>query len=156
MSSYSSSSFDSNLKPREKLSRFGIKYLTDLELLSLLLGTGRGQEDVYALSQRIFKESGGLRGLGYVTYDDLCAIKGIGQVKASRILAGIELGLRVKQTLQSSIPHPPTLDPEQQWINQSRKLWIHQTWTVLATPNASFDEALTLSLEHGLQDSHLF
>ena len=44
-----------NEKPREKLINFGIKSLSNTELLSILLRTGSKEESVNVLSNRIFK-----------------------------------------------------------------------------------------------------
>ena len=48
-------------KPREKLKRLGVKYLSDSELLSIILRTGNKNEAVNELSSRVLKEIGGVK-----------------------------------------------------------------------------------------------
>ena len=157
-SSYqSSTSLESKSDLKETISQSGVKKLSSIELLSLLLGTqSRQSNKVYALAKQIYNESNGLRGLGYTTYNDLCSIKGIGPIKAGRILAGIELGLRVAGKIQHNSSPALNHNPEQLWINQSRQLWLNETTTVLATVDESFNEAITLSLDQGIEDSQQF
>ena len=76
-------------------------------------------------------------------------------MKASRIRAGIELGIRISHArVDNSFSTPQ--HPEQIWINQSRQLWLNETTTVLATTEESFNEALTLSLDQGIEDTQSF
>ena len=83
-------------KPREKMMRRGIKYLSNAELLAILIGTGSKKKDAVALSTEIIKNTvDGVRGLEKLTTDELCMIEGIGPSKASIIKAAIELGNRI-------------------------------------------------------------
>lgn len=82
-------------KPREKLKEYGVEYLTDVELLSILLRTGNKDYSVEELSNNILKEIGGLCNLKNVGINSLINIKGIKLSKASTILAALELGKRV-------------------------------------------------------------
>lgn len=83
-------------KPREKMMRRGIKYLSNAELLAILIGTGSKKKDAVALSTEIIKNTvDGVRGLEKLTIDELCMIEGIGPSKASIIKAAIELGNRI-------------------------------------------------------------
>ena len=81
-------------RPRERLSRFGPTTLSDAELLSLILGTGRSGEDVGSLAIRIVKETGGLWALARMSTGELVRIAGIGHAKAARLAAAFELGSR--------------------------------------------------------------
>ena len=154
--------------PRERLIQHGSHTLNDVDLLSLLIGTGHGSrgqkeyQDVHTLASRILEEKGGLIGLSNARYSDLCALKGIGPVKACRILAGMEISRRLNQSIDpSSISTPsstlpPLQNKENRWVDQGRKLWLTETTTVLALQNRSFDEALTLSLDQGLNAPQSF
>lgn len=81
-------------KPREKLKRLGIEYLTDSELLSILLRTGNKNESVNVLSSKILKSIGGIKKLKEVSLNTLCKIEGIKLSKASVIVAAFELAKR--------------------------------------------------------------
>lgn len=82
----------------------GAASLTDGELLALLMGTGnpRRGESVLDLAQRILVSVAGSEGDGPVlrrlvdtSVEELCRIPGVGEAKASSIVAAVELGRRV-------------------------------------------------------------
>lgn len=82
------------LRPREKLRRFGVKTLSSSELLALLLETGRKGENVLKLTQLILERSGGLKGVAEASLKDLPRVSGVKLAKAARLLAAFELGRR--------------------------------------------------------------
>lgn len=81
-------------KPREKLFKKGAEYLTDSELLAIILRTGNKSESVTELSNRILKRIGGVKNLKNMTINTLSKIEGIKLGKASSILASFELAKR--------------------------------------------------------------
>jgi len=81
-------------KPREKLAVIGQQNLTDVELLSLLLGSGSQKLPLEQLSKRILKTFS-LQSLLTVTSQELQQVFGIGKAQASGLLACIELGKRL-------------------------------------------------------------
>lgn len=81
-------------KPREKLLKKGVEYLTDSELLAIILRTGNKSESVTELSNRILKRIGGVKNLKNMTINTLTQIEGIKLGKASSILASFELAKR--------------------------------------------------------------
>lgn len=85
-------------KPREKLRLYGVEYLSDTELLSILLRTGNKDNSVEELSNNILKTIGGLSNLKNIGLNTLTNIKGVKTSKASTILASLELGKRVYKT----------------------------------------------------------
>jgi len=79
-------------KPREKLTKKGVKSLKDFELLAILLGSGTKDKDVLKLSReivRFFEDD-----FENMTLAKLMSIHGLGQAKASQILSAIELSKR--------------------------------------------------------------
>lgn len=79
-------------RPREKLIEKGPKSLSDIELLSILLGKGTKNQDVFNLSKEILKiHENDLRNM---TIESLLDINGIGPAKACNIIAGFELARR--------------------------------------------------------------
>lgn len=83
-------------KPREKMMEKGVNYLSDSELLAVLIGTGSKKYSAIDLSSIILNRSeNGLRGLVDLDIKELCEIKGVGVSKASIIKAALELGNRV-------------------------------------------------------------
>lgn len=88
-------------KPREKLLKKGAEYLTDSELLAIILRTGNKSESVTELSNRILKRIGGVKNLKNMTINTLTQIEGIKLGKASSILASFEL---TKRALKNDEP----------------------------------------------------
>ena len=81
--------------PRERLRSLGVESLSDAELLAVILGTGHARERVGLLAERLLAEHGGLLALRRRSAPELASIAGIGPAKAARLLAALELGVRV-------------------------------------------------------------
>lgn len=85
-------------RPYEKCERFGPEFLSDAELLAVLIRSGSKEERVVDLAMRIIAETGGgngLAGLHYASQKELRKIKGIGKVKAIQIVCAVELSKRL-------------------------------------------------------------
>ncbi|MFA6595506.1 MAG: UPF0758 domain-containing protein, partial [Bacilli bacterium] len=82
-------------RPREKALNEGIKSLSNVELIAILLRTGVKEESVLNLSQKLLAKLNQMNDLNEITVTELCSIKGIGPAKAITVLAGVELGLRI-------------------------------------------------------------
>jgi DNA repair protein RadC len=82
-------------RPRERLREFGASSLSDSEILGLVLGTGSGRENAVEVARAIIEESGGLRGVAKRGLGELRRVNGIGEAKAARIVASVELGIRI-------------------------------------------------------------
>ena len=82
-------------RPRERLREYGSSYLSNAELIAILLRTGVTGENVLNLSVRLLSHFQGLPGLARVTYSELCSLNGISDAKACQLLAAFELGRRL-------------------------------------------------------------
>ncbi len=82
------------LKPRDKLFRFGVSGLSHAELLAVLLGSGVRGQNVITIAEDLVARYG-VAGLPDVSLKDWASNRGLGRVKASRILAAFELGRRL-------------------------------------------------------------
>jgi len=80
-------------RPREKLKQNGPEYLSDSELLALIIRSGVQGKNVLEVSQAILRELN-LNNLSNSTLQELKSYEGIGEVKAGQILAVFELGKR--------------------------------------------------------------
>ena len=89
-----------NERPRERLLYYGIKNLSNEELLAILLKTGTKDMNSKMLSSYMLKELGGIHAFHNCSYQKLSNIKGIGTAKACTILAAMEFGKRVYQKEQ--------------------------------------------------------
>ena len=82
-------------RPRERLWALGPGALTTAELLAVLIGTGKGGWSVLEAAGRLLEVSeGSLRRLAQRPRAELLRIEGVGPVKAARVLAALELGVR--------------------------------------------------------------
>ena len=82
-------------RPREKLKLRGPAALSDGDLLAIILNTGLKGETVTVVSQRLLAQHGGLRGLFRMDVAELARIRGLGDAKAVRLKAALELGRRL-------------------------------------------------------------
>jgi DNA repair protein RadC len=83
------------LRPRERLLEAGPSALSDGELLGLLFGIGSREKTAVELAGEVISEADGLHGLYDVSVHELTQINGIGEAKACKILAAVELGRRI-------------------------------------------------------------
>lgn len=96
-------------RPREKLLAKGAEALSDQELLAVLLGKGSAQMDVMTLAAKLAKVIDE-KGLG-VRADDLTGFDGVGEAKATLLLAAIEFARRRIKPEGTKIKTPADLLP---------------------------------------------
>lgn len=81
-------------RPQEKLLAKGGENLTDVELLAILLGTGTRKQNAVLLAETLLRHFP-LQKLATIPITQLIHTPGIGRVKATRIMAALELGERM-------------------------------------------------------------
>ena len=84
-----------NERPRERLVKYGVKNISNEELISIILKTGTKDKSVKELSNMILSKYSDISNLKELEIQDIMKIKGIGKVKAIELIASIELGRRV-------------------------------------------------------------
>ena len=96
-------------RPREKLLAKGARALSDQELLAVLLGKGTPGMDVMELAGKLVRviDEKGLR----VRAEDLTSFTGVGDAKATLVLAAIEFGRRRIKPEGAKIETPADLLP---------------------------------------------
>jgi len=82
-------------RPRERLTKHGARHLSNVELLAILLRTGRPGQSVITIAQKLLVQFGGLQGLATSELKELSTLSGIGQAKAIALKAAFELGQRL-------------------------------------------------------------
>ncbi|HSW35364.1 MAG TPA: DNA repair protein RadC [Candidatus Limnocylindrales bacterium] len=82
-------------RPREKLKVLGAEFLSNAELLAILLRVGNNRESAVQLATRVLAQCDGLRNLPALSLEELQESKGIGPDKAVMIKAALELGCRL-------------------------------------------------------------
>ena len=82
---------DLAIKPREKLEEKGVKALSDKELVMILIGKGSNGHTIEEVAEKVLKV---LDKGSEPLLTDLKYIPGMGQAKATAVLAALELGRR--------------------------------------------------------------
>ena len=82
-------------RPREKALRYGIDALSDVELLTVIIGKGYQGQSAAEISAQMLEQYQGLRGLSNSSLHELTSIKGIKGVKAISIAATFEICRRL-------------------------------------------------------------
>jgi DNA repair protein RadC len=82
-------------RPREKLLTHGATYLSDSELIAILLHHGTKQKTAVDLAKEIMSlGKNNLNELGKLSVKELTRVKGIGDAKAIALVAALEIGRR--------------------------------------------------------------
>lgn len=82
-------------RPSDKMLLNSPRFLSDSELLAILIGSGNSRHNAIALAREVQATvQNNLDELGKCTMKDLMKIRGIGKAKAAAIVAALELGRR--------------------------------------------------------------
>ena len=85
-------------RPREKMAQNGRRFLSNAELIAILLGSGSKNETAVQLAQRMLNDNlNDLNNLAKLELGDLMQYHGVGEAKAVHIAAAFELGRRRKE-----------------------------------------------------------
>lgn len=84
-------------RPIEKIIYKGSSYLSNAELLALIIHTGSKNRSAIDIAEEILATTDdGISGLCCAMPEELMAVSGVGESKAATILAAIELGKRIR------------------------------------------------------------
>ena len=95
--------------PRYKLKEYGPSFLSNAELLSILIRQGSKEESAIHLAENVLSKvkDVGIRGLKDLSLENLCSLCG-GEAKAASIIAAVELGRRIEVSVaKMDIIHGP-------------------------------------------------
>lgn len=83
-------------RPREKLYKYGVKALSNSELLAIIIRTGNTKNTAIEIAQQLLAlDKRGLAFLTELSFEELTSINGIGKCKASQIISTLELAKRI-------------------------------------------------------------
>ena len=121
-------------QPREKAKRYGIENLSDIELLSILLGSGYVGSNAIEISTTLLNKYGGLKRLCEISVTELKTNKGIKEAKALILSAIFEIHKRINI---KDIEEAEILDNETYLVKKySQSLFrLHQEFFVIAILN---------------------
>ena len=82
-------------RPRERLQKYGVKALSNSELIAILFRTGTKESHVKNLADTILSNYSSISELKNISLPELLKIKGLGLAKSANLIAALELGKRV-------------------------------------------------------------
>lgn len=82
-------------RPRERVIKYGVRNVSNEDLISIILKTGTKDISVKDLSIMILSKFKDIKNLKDLELNSITNIKGIGKVKAVELMSAIELGRRV-------------------------------------------------------------
>ena len=88
-------------RPIERLINNGAEFLSDSEILAILIKTGTREKSAKSIADEILKKYKSLNELKNINLEQLTKIKGIGVTKAVSILAAFELSRRINNQIIS-------------------------------------------------------
>lgn len=87
-------------RPYEKLEKYGSKYLSDAELIAIILRSGiKNRSSVEIARELLFKSKGKVRDVFYLNQKEYMKVKGLGRVRSIQLLALGEIIKRVERPL---------------------------------------------------------
>jgi len=93
--SYTVKDWPDEERPRERLVKYGVDYLTDAELLGIILVKGYQGKTSVEVAKDLLSETKSLRKLDSLSYPEMSSVKGIGLAKFAQIKAALEIGKRL-------------------------------------------------------------
>jgi DNA repair protein RadC len=130
-------------RPRERLTAHGAEQLTDAELVAILLGSGKRGASALEVAAALLRGLGGPAGLLRATPNELAAYAGIGPVRATVVLAALELGRR-------AVASRPARG---QRLAAASEVWTYFRSRLAPLPVEEF-WALALDVRHRVQSEH--
>ena len=135
--------------PSCKMQELGVNALTTAELISIIIGSGSKKETSVELSRRLLaKNENSISKLAKRTIQDLCEIYGVGEGKAARILAAIELGKRREEERFEISPDLGTAVRIYNYMEPClRDLDVEEFWALFMNQNYKIIKRIRIS--HG-------
>jgi DNA repair protein RadC len=136
--SFSIKNWSQDDRPREKLRDKGARSLSDAELVAILIGSGSVQESAVDLSKRILASvDHNLQKLGKLSNAQLMTFNGIGEAKAIKIAAAMEISYRRRETNQNKLDKIKTSSSVFEIMNPLLGHLSHEEFWVLFLNNSS-------------------
>lgn len=88
--------FPAGERPRERILQRGEEFLSDSELLALVLQSGVRGANALDIARRILVTFEDLRGVARASWREIVRVRGVGPAKAARIQAALALGRRAR------------------------------------------------------------
>lgn len=132
-------------RPRERLKAYGVSALSNTELISIILRHGSKKENILEISQNLLNKYN-LKTLSRKSITELKKLHGIGEVKASQLIAAFELARRIsampkdkRQKVSSAKDIFKIYSPEFSTLNQEhfRAIYLNSRKQIINEKNIS-------------------
>ena len=110
--------------PGGKLRELGPESLTEAELLAILISSGIKGKPAERIADEILADFGSFRGMANQQYRNFLIIKGLGQVKAIRIAAALEIARRIVNQGRRGLTSFPARQFERGGTEQLENLYV--------------------------------
>ena len=128
---YTIKDIPADMRPREKLLRYGPGVLTDQELLAIIIRTGSREANAIQLAESVLYQFKDLRGINNAGIEEICAAApGIGNAKAAQIKAALELGRRLSQQGAEVVKIKSPKDVAA-WVMEDLRYLRHEQFRIL-------------------------
>lgn len=128
---YTIKDIPAEMRPREKLLRYGPNVLSDQELLAIIIRTGSRDANAIQLAESILYQFRDLRGINNAGLEEICAAAaGIGTAKAAQIKAALELGRRLSQQ-DSEVVRIKSPQDVAAWVMEDLRYLQHEQFRIL-------------------------
>jgi len=112
-----------SLRPRERLQKYGVDYIELYELIAIIIRSGTSQSSALDIGKKVVDvlES---KYYNNVVIEDLVTIPGVSRIKATEIVAALEIGNRIvsmKSDFDISIQEPSDCLPYLNEIRSAKK-----------------------------------
>jgi DNA repair protein RadC len=119
-------------RPREKLLRKSPTALSDSELLAILINHGTPEKNALEIARDVLSVGkNNLNDLGKLTIKELMSVRGMGQAKALRIIAALELGRRRQGNFSPAKPAMKTSKDVAGYLQSILQDFNHEVFGVL-------------------------
>lgn len=128
---YTIKDIPADMRPREKLLRYGPGILSDQELLAIVIRTGSRDANAIQLAESVLYQFRDLRGINNASPEELCASAlGIGTAKAAQIKAALELGRRLNQQ-DTEVVRVKSPQDVAAWVMEDLRYLQHEQFRIL-------------------------
>lgn len=88
-------------RPRERLINYGVEYLSNEELIAIILKSGTKELSAKELALLILSQFKNEQEFQNIRYEQLIKIKGVGKAKACALISALEIGKRMNKTIKT-------------------------------------------------------
>lgn len=128
---YTIKDIPADMRPREKLLRYGPGILSDQELLAIIIRSGTRDANAIRLAESVLYQFRDLRGILNAGNEEICsAASGIGHAKTAQIKAALELGRRLNQQ-DSEVVRVKSPQDVAAWVMEDLRYLQHEQFKIL-------------------------